>query len=104
MLGANLCHVNPLQLLQAGHDKQWIAALASLSAGAPFLALWFWLFPRWLGFSIEMAGAPQLRWLAVIPSVLGFAAALRWVWDFGWTGHGPPAPVAPPKRLVIAGF
>ena len=25
-------------------------------------------------------------------------------WDFGWTGHGTPAPVAPPKRLVVVGF
>jgi hypothetical protein len=42
--------------------------------------------------------------LAAIPSVLGFAVAIRCVWDFGWTGHGTPAPVAPPKRLVVVGF
>ena len=36
--------------------------------------------------------------------MLGFAIALRCVWDFGWTGHGTPAPVAPPKRLVVVGF
>jgi protein-S-isoprenylcysteine O-methyltransferase Ste14 len=34
----------------------------------------------------------------------GFAVDLRCVWDFGWTGHGTPAPVAPPKRLVVMGF
>ena len=39
-----------------------------------------------------------------MPSVLGFAIALRCVWDFGWTGQGTPAPVAPPKRLVVVGF
>jgi protein-S-isoprenylcysteine O-methyltransferase Ste14 len=26
------------------------------------------------------------------------------VWDFGRTGHGTPAPIAPPKRLVVVGF
>ena len=88
----------------AGHNKRWIAALASLSAGAAFLAVWFWVLPRWLGFNVEMAGAARWRWLAVIPSVVGFAVALRCVWDFGWTGHGTPVPVAPPKRLVIVGF
>ena len=25
-------------------------------------------------------------------------------WDFGWTGRGTPAPVIPPKRLVVVGF
>jgi protein-S-isoprenylcysteine O-methyltransferase Ste14 len=39
-----------------------------------------------------------------VPSVLGFAVALRCVWDFGWTGHGTPAPMAPPQRLVVVGY
>jgi len=87
-----------------GNGKQWATALASLTVGAAFFALWFWLLPRWLGFSVEMAGAANWRWLAALPSVLGFAMALRCVWDFGWTGRGTPAPVAPPQRLVAVGF
>jgi len=86
------------------HGSRWPAAAASLSVGAAFFALWFWLLPRWLGFSVEMAGATRWRWLAAVPSVLGFAVALRCVWDFGRTGRGTPAPVAPPKRLVVVGF
>lgn len=35
---------------------------------------------------------------------MGFAVALRCVWDFGWTGRGTPAPIAPPRRLVVVGF
>jgi protein-S-isoprenylcysteine O-methyltransferase Ste14 len=35
---------------------------------------------------------------------LGFAVALRCIWDFGWTGHGTPAPMVPPQRLVVVGF
>jgi protein-S-isoprenylcysteine O-methyltransferase Ste14 len=49
-------------------------------------------------------GSGPLGWLAAVPSVLAFAVALRCVWDFGWTGRGTPAPVAPPQRLVVVGF
>jgi protein-S-isoprenylcysteine O-methyltransferase Ste14 len=85
-------------------NPRWPTSLASLAVGAAFFALWLWLLPHWLGFRVEMAGAACWRWLAAIPSVLGFAVALRCVWDFAWTGHGTPAPIAPPKRLVVVGF
>jgi protein-S-isoprenylcysteine O-methyltransferase Ste14 len=80
------------------------AAVASLAVGAAFFALWFWLLPPWLGFRVDATGAARWRWTAAVPSVLGFAAALRCVWDFGWTGRGTPAPLAPPRKLVVVGF
>ncbi len=83
---------------------QWLSAVAALAVGAAFFALWFWLLPGWLGFRVEAAGAARWRWLAAIPSVLGFAVALRCIWDFGWTGRGTPMPVIPPQRLVVVGF
>jgi protein-S-isoprenylcysteine O-methyltransferase Ste14 len=86
------------------HGTRWLAAVASLAVGAAFLALWFWLLPAWLGFQVDMAGVVRWRWIAVVPSVLGFAVALRCIWDFGWTGHGTPAPFVPPQRLVVVGF
>ena len=88
----------------AGHGYRRLTAAASLAVGGAFFALWFWLLPRWLGFSVEMAGAARWRRLAAIPSVLGFAVALRCIWDFGWTGRGTPVPVAPPQQLVVVGF
>jgi len=86
------------------HDNPWPSLIASLAAGTAFLALWFWLLPQWLGFRVEMIGTARWRWLAAVPSALGFAVALRCIWDFGWSGRGTPVPVVPPKRLVIVGF
>jgi protein-S-isoprenylcysteine O-methyltransferase Ste14 len=92
----------------ARQEGQWrvdsLEAVAALLVGAAFFALWFWLLPGWLGFRVETAGTSRWRWLAAVPSVLGFAVALRCVWDFGWTGRGTPAPVAPPQRSVVVGF
>lgn len=84
-------------------EHRWPNAIAALIVGTAFFSLWFWLLPHWLGFDVEAARAAHWRWIAVLPSVLGFAVALRCVWDFGWTGRGTPAPVAPPKRLVVVG-
>jgi len=88
----------------AGRRGSWPAAFASLAVGAGFLALWFWLLPSWLGFQGGPAGIGRWRWLGVVPCVLGFAVAIRCIWDFGWTGRGTPAPVLPPQRLVVVGF
>lgn len=82
----------------------WPTTIASLIVGSAFFALWFWLLPIWLGFRVDTARTAGRRWIAALPSVLGFAVALRCVWDFGRTGHGTPAPIAPPKRLVVVGF
>lgn len=84
--------------------EQWLSVIPALIVGGPFFALWFWLLPGWLGFRVESAGAARWRWLAAVPSVLGFAVAIRCVWNFGWTGRGTPAPFAPPQRLVVVGF
>jgi protein-S-isoprenylcysteine O-methyltransferase Ste14 len=83
---------------------QWLTTIASLTVGGAFFAMWFWLLPSWLGFRVDTAGTASWRWLAALPSVLGFAVALRCIWDFGHTGRGTPAPFAPPQRLVVVGF
>src|SRR5215813_7650249 len=88
----------------ANRNGSWAAAVGSLAVGASFLALWFWLLPAWLGFHVDPARLAWWRWIAVGAAALGFAVAVRCVWDFGWTGHGTPSPVAPPRRLVVVGF
>src|ERR1700733_13655423 len=87
-----------------GATQRWLDVLVSLAVGVAFFALWFWLLPGWLGFEVEMGQAARWRWLAAVPSVLGFAVALKCIWDFGWTGRGTPAPMIPPQRLVVTGF
>lgn len=82
----------------------WPTTLISLAVGAAFFALWFWLLPPWLGFHVDASSAARWRWMAALPSVIGFAVALRCVWDFGSVGRGTPAPMAPPQRLVVVGF
>jgi protein-S-isoprenylcysteine O-methyltransferase Ste14 len=88
----------------AGRGEQFVSVVASLIVGSAFFALWFWLLPGWLGFRVEAMETARWRWLAAIPSVLGFAVALQCIWDFGWTGRGTPAPFIPPQRLVVVGF
>jgi protein-S-isoprenylcysteine O-methyltransferase Ste14 len=89
-----------------GRDRKenWPTTIASLLVGCAFFSLWFWLLPGWLGFHVDALGLARWRWIAAVPSVLGFAVALRCVWDFGRSGHGTPAPMAPPRMLVVAGF
>lgn len=96
-----MANVHSQDIPQLPQEHHWPTAIAALSVGVAFFSLWFWLLPRWLGFDVEAAEAAYWRWIAALPSVLGFAVALRCVWDFGWTGHGTPAPVAPPSRLVV---
>jgi protein-S-isoprenylcysteine O-methyltransferase Ste14 len=95
---------NPSSPPGSAGQTPFLSAAASLVVGAAFLSLWFWLLPKWLGFTVDLSGWRGWRWLAAVPSVLGFAVALRCVWDFGWTGHGTLAPIAPPQRLVVVGF
>jgi protein-S-isoprenylcysteine O-methyltransferase Ste14 len=86
------------------HEAGWTSTIACLIVGAAFFSLWFWLLPGWFGFQTRAARNDPWRWIAAVPSVLGFAVALRCVWDFGQIGHGTPSPIAPPKKLVVVGF
>ena len=85
------------------HGTHWPMTLASLAVGCAFFTLCFWVLPHWLGLHVALARHTGWRWAAAVPSVVGFAVAFRCVWDFGWTGHGTPSPLLPPKRLVVKG-
>ena len=84
--------------------SRWPVTAASVAVGSAFFALWFWLLPTWLKFRVDTSSMAAWRWITALPSVAGFAVALRCIWDFGWTGRGTPAPIVPPRQLVIVGF
>ena len=50
----------------------------------------------------EVWRAPQ--WAALLPALLGVAIYLWCLWDFATFGRGTPAPIDPPKRLVVRGL
>ena len=100
---APMPHTKSASVSADERSDQYLSIIAALAVGAAFFALWFWLLPGWLRFRVETASDARWRWLAAVPSVLGFAVALRCVWDFGWTGRGTPMPAVPPKRLVVVG-
>ena len=89
--------------LDSTRGDQWMSTAASLTVGAAFFALWFWLLPGWLGFRVDTSGAARWRWLAVIPSILGFSVALRCIWGLrldrpGHAGTGGSAKQARDRR------
>jgi protein-S-isoprenylcysteine O-methyltransferase Ste14 len=44
------------------------------------------------------------RYLGLIPMVLGALIYLWCAWDFTFAGKGTPAPIDPPKELVVRGL
>jgi protein-S-isoprenylcysteine O-methyltransferase Ste14 len=46
----------------------------------------------------------NFRYLGVIPVFLGVPILLWCIWDFTFTGKGTPAPIDPPKELVVRGL
>jgi protein-S-isoprenylcysteine O-methyltransferase Ste14 len=54
------------------------------------------------------AGATSLGWriwqlVALVPLGLGVLLYLACIWEFGVRGHGTPAPIDPPRTLVVWG-
>jgi protein-S-isoprenylcysteine O-methyltransferase Ste14 len=44
------------------------------------------------------------RYLGVLPILLGAAIYFLCAWDFAFAGRGTPAPIDPPKELVVKGL
>ena len=52
-------------------------------------------------FSFEIGA---IRFLGALPILAGAATYLCCAWDFTFTGKGTPAPIDPPKELVVKGL
>jgi protein-S-isoprenylcysteine O-methyltransferase Ste14 len=45
-----------------------------------------------------------LELIGILPVVAGAAVYFRCAWDFASVGHGTPAPIDPPKTLIVTGL
>jgi protein-S-isoprenylcysteine O-methyltransferase Ste14 len=64
------------------------------------------LVPYWLtGWSLRPAflGTVFTRWLGAVAVVAASPLFFSFLARFVWEGHGTPAPVAPPRHLVVGG-
>lgn len=65
------------------------------------------LLPHWIVTS-SPESAPAvwqiLHFLALLPGLLGIGIYLWCMWDFATFGRGTPAPIDPPKHLVVHGL
>jgi protein-S-isoprenylcysteine O-methyltransferase Ste14 len=61
-----------------------------------------WAILRGTGASLD--AAPAWRWLGLAPLAMGLAIYVWCVADFALAGRGTPAPIDPPKELVVRGL
>jgi len=61
--------------------------------------------PWRMGASRLADGARPAQWLIAAPVFIAGASIYFWcLWDFGTAGRGTPAPIDPPKVLVVRGL
>ena len=59
--------------------------------------------PLWL-VGRRLPGAPAWTWLLAAPLLLAGAFLYFWcLWNFAVMGRGTPAPIDPPKKLIVRG-
>src|SRR3954453_2421757 len=59
-----------------------------------FMLFWLWLMPRWLNLntSATLAAVAPVRWLGLIPLLVGAGLAISCFINFAAIGKGTPAP------------
>lgn len=77
------------------------AILRSLVIGPLFLSIWTWFLPRWIGGGDAFANPRPWGWII---TAFGAVIVIGCMFEFAWRGIGTPAPIDPPRRLVISGL
>ncbi|HEX8154258.1 MAG TPA: isoprenylcysteine carboxylmethyltransferase family protein [Thermoanaerobaculia bacterium] len=81
-----------------------VFALArSVVVSALFISIWTFFLPRWFARASGIAIVPRMSVGGLMLMMAGGALMLACVFQFGWNGHGTPAPFDPPRRLVVRG-
>jgi len=77
------------------------AVLRSLIIGPIFLSIWTWFLPRWIVGNGAFANPRGWGWII---TAVGAAIVIGCMFEFAWRGIGTPAPIDPPRQLVISGL
>jgi protein-S-isoprenylcysteine O-methyltransferase Ste14 len=99
-------HIN-LGEQQANRRGKHLTALGTIIFSILVPGTWTVLVPYLLispNFELFPIKTGPLRFLGLIPIFVGIADYLWCAWGFTFLGKGTPAPIAPPKNLVIKGI
>ena len=75
------------------------ALIRTLIVAPLFVWLWTWLLPRWVLGPLRVVHREAWIVVAIGAFIAGWCA-----FEFAWRGHGTPAPMDPPRRLVVSGL
>jgi protein-S-isoprenylcysteine O-methyltransferase Ste14 len=73
-----------------------------LVPGSVTILIPYWLLSSRSGFPPIRLG--NYRYVGILPILIGALIYLWCAWDFTFTGRGTPAPIDPPKKLVVRGL
>ncbi len=91
----------------AAADSRALALVKVVVVATLFLSIWFYWLPAWLGLirpNFDFSGLRALRLLGLLPLVPGAIVGTHCIFNFAWVGRGTPAPIDPPRRLVVGGY
>ena len=81
--------------------KRLFAVVRTVIIGPIFMSIWTWFLPRWIVGNGAFANPRTWGWII---TAVGAAIVIGCMFEFAWRGIGTPAPIDPPRRLVISGF
>jgi len=86
-------------------QQVWIL-VRTIVWGILFLLFQMWYLPQWMGLhgSWNAVEREPLRWLGLLPLLIGSIIVVHCVFHFGAEGRGTAAPFDPPRKLVIRGL
>ncbi|MGI9103467.1 MAG: methyltransferase family protein [Terriglobales bacterium] len=88
-------------------DSRAFALAKVIVVAVLFLSLWFYWLPAWLGLirpNFDYSGLRALRLLGLVPLIPGAIVGTHCIFNFAWVGRGTPAPIDPPRHLVVGGY
>lgn len=72
-----------------------------IAPGSVTVLIPYWLLSR--AADSDHFGFGWVRFAGILPIIVGAGLYLRCIWGFGSEGKGTPAPIDPPKHLVVRG-